>query len=268
LSRGIVLLGHGTKDPEGAAEFLGYVEALRQRTGQPVIAGVLEFPGSATPDIQTAFDQAADAGLTEVAALPALLFFAGHSQEDMPAEVARARTRHPHMAINFAGPLGGDERLLRALENRLAPFAPNADTAVLLVGRGSLYSEANADLHKLARMVWDRNSFGWCETAFVSVAPPGVPQGIDRCLRLGAKRVVVAPWFLNTGVLVKRIAQQARAALPEVDVAAHLGLHPLVVDVLLDRVAQARAGVCPCQAAAGCRIPGLRCSRVECLLPV
>jgi len=267
VTRGIVLMGHGTKDPEGVAEFLGYAEALRARTGEIVSTGVLEFPSDDAPGIQAAFDLAVDSGLDEVTALPALLFFAGHTQEDMPAEVARAQARHPELRISFAGPLGTDERLPRALEDRLAPFEPGADTAVLLVGRGSLFSEANADLFKTARMLWDRNHFGWAEAAFVSIAPPSVPEGIERCLRLGAKRVVVAPYFLNTGVLVKRIAQQARASLPGVSVAGHLGLHPLVIETLLDRLAQARAGVCPCQAAAGCRIPSMSCSRVECLLP-
>ncbi|MFI5265969.1 MAG: sirohydrochlorin chelatase [Chloroflexota bacterium] len=267
MSSGVVLLGHGTKDPEGVAEFLGYAEALRERTGRPVTSGVLEYPCEDVPDIQTAFDLAADSGLDEVTALPALLFFAGHTQEDMPAEVARAQARHPEMRISFAGPLGIDGRLLRTLEDRLAPLEPNGDTAVLLVGRGSSFSEANADLFKTARMLWDRNDFGWVEAAFVSLAPPDVRAGIERCLRLGAKQVVVAPYFLNTGVLVKRVAQQALATLPSVQIAEHLGLHPLVIETLLDRLSQARAGVCPCQAAAGCRIPSMSCSRVECLLP-
>jgi sirohydrochlorin cobaltochelatase len=267
VTRGVVLMGHGTKDPEGVAEFLGYAEALRRQAGVPVTVGVLEYASPEAPDIQTAFDLAAAAGLDEVVGLPALLFFAGHTQRDIPAEVARARARHPRMEISLAGPIGADERMLQALEDRLAPHRPASDTAVLLVGRGSLVSEANADLFKTARMLWDRNQFGWVETAFVSVAPPGVPQGVERCLRLGAKRVVVAPYFLNTGVLVKRIAQQARAALQTAEVSDHLGLHPLVIDALIERLAKATAGVCPCQAAAGCRIPSMNCSRVECLLP-
>ena len=265
--RGIVLMGHGTKNPDGVAEFLGYAEALRQRTGESVTTGVLEYPSDRVPDIQTAFDLAADTGLDEVTALPALLFFAGHAQEDMPAEVARAQARHPELPISLAGPLGLGEGLLPAVEDRLAPLAPDGGTAVLLVGRGSSFSEANADLFKTARMLWERNRFGWVEAAFVSLAPPSVAAGIERCLRLGAERVLVAPYFLNTGVLLKRIAQQARSVLPSVQVAEHLGLHPLVIDTLIERLSQARAGVCPCQSATGCRIPSLSCSRVECLLP-
>jgi sirohydrochlorin cobaltochelatase len=266
VNRGIVLMGHGTRDLEGTAEFLGYADALRARTGEPVIPGVLEFPCPDLPDIQAAFDQAAASGLEEIVALPALLFFAGHTQDDMPGETARAQKRHAGLRIALAGPLGSDERLLSAVEDRLRPFALDEDSAVLLVGRGSLYSDANADLFKTARMLWDRNRYGWVEAAFVSLAPPDVATGVERCRRLGARRVVVIPYFLNTGVLVKRIGRQALAAGAEV--APHLGGHELVVEVLLDRLGQARAGECPCRAASGCRVPGWSRARgAECLQP-
>jgi sirohydrochlorin cobaltochelatase len=203
-----------------------------------------------------------------VAALPALLFFAGHTQDDMPGQIELARRQHSRLRIDFAGPLGGDERLLRVLEDRLAPAEVDEDGAVLLVGRGSLYSAANADLFRTARLLWDRNRYGWVEASFVSLAPPDVSAGIERCARLGARRVVVIPFFLNTGVLVKRIGQQATHAGLPVQIAPHLGLHPLITDILLDRLAQARAGECPCRAAEGCRIPSLTCPRGEpCLLP-
>ncbi len=267
-TRGIVLLGHGTKDAEGAAEFLQYAAAIRQRTGETVTAGVLEYPSDELPAFQAAVDGAVEAGIDELTILPGLLFFAGHTRGDVPGELAQVRSRHPGLSLSLAGPLGGDERILAAIEDRVAPFEPDEDTAVLLVGRGSLTSEANADLHKTARLLWDRNRYGWVEAGYVSLAPPDVPAGIERCVRLGAKRVVVAPYFLNTGVLVKRIAQQARHASAAVQVAQHLGLHPAVIDLLLDRLAQARSGVCPCQAASPCRIPALSCARgSECLLP-
>ena len=259
--RGIVILGHGTKDPDGVAEFLELVQGVRQRSGEFVAAGVLEYPSPRVPSIAQALELAEAEGLDDVVGLPALLHFGGHSREDIPGEIKRAQARHPHLRIALAGPLGYEERLLRTVEERLAPFPQDEDTALLLVGRGSLNSEANADLFKAARLLWDRNRLGWVEAAFVSVSPPGVPEGIERCARLGAKRVIVAPYFLNTGVLVKRIGQQAHHATAEVQMAPHLGLHPLVYDVLLERLRQARAGLCPCQAASGCRIPEWECPR-------
>ncbi|MBV8086588.1 MAG: sirohydrochlorin chelatase [Chloroflexi bacterium] len=259
MSRGIALLGHGTKDAEGVAEFLELADVLRERADEPVFAGVLEYPTDGLGTVSEAFASAARARVDELVALPALLHFAGHTRDDIPSAVARARAAHPAMDIRLAGPLGYEERMLAALEDRVSAFGGGDDAALLVVGRGSLNSEANADLFKMARLLWDRGGLGIVEAAFVSLAPPGVAAGIERCRRLGAERVVVAPYFLNTGVLVKRIGEQARADGAEV--APHLGLHPLVVDVLLDRLAQARAGLCPCTAAAGCRLPEAACRR-------
>ena len=261
MSTAIVLLGHGTKDADGTAEFLQYVEELRRRSGWPVSAGVLEYPSAELPDIQEAFRAAAASGASQIVGLPALLHFAGHARTDMPAQLRQAQDAHPELDIRLAGPLGFDDRLLAAVELRLAGQSNDADTAVLLVGRGSLDDAANADLFRTARMLWSRNRYGSVEAAFVSLAPPDVACGIERCVRLGARTVLVAPYFLNDGVLVKRIAQQASHASVDVRVVSHIGVQSIVCDVMLDRLAQARTGMCPCRSATGCRLPALNCAQ-------
>jgi sirohydrochlorin cobaltochelatase len=115
------------------------------------------------------------------------------------------------------------------------------------VGRGSSDPDANADLCKVARLVWDGRGFGGVEAAFVSLAPPSVPEALDRCRRLGAARVVVVPYFLFTGVLVDRISVQARTwaeSHPDVEVTVGPYLGPVapVADVVLERYAEALAG--------------------------
>ena len=49
-------------------------------------------------------------------------------------------------------------------------------------------------------------------------------EALDRCRRLGARRVAVVPLFLFPGVLVDRIAEQAAAwAADQPDVAVAMG---------------------------------------------
>src|SRR5262249_57384294 len=81
--------------------------------------------------------------------------------------------------------------------------------AVVLVGRGSSDPDANADLYKVGRLLQDSRGLGFVEPAFVSLAPPSVPQALERCRRLGATTVAVVPYFLFTGILVDRIHAQA-----------------------------------------------------------
>jgi sirohydrochlorin cobaltochelatase len=94
-------------------------------------------------------------------------------------------------------------------------------TTVLLVGRGSTDPDANAEVHKAARLLWEGRGYAGVETAFVSLAAPDVTSGLDRCAKLGARRIVVLPYFLFTGVLPDRVRLQTEgwaAVHPEVDV--------------------------------------------------
>jgi sirohydrochlorin cobaltochelatase len=85
------------------------------------------------------------------------------------------------------------------------------------------------------------------EPAFVSLAAPDVPSGLDRCAKLGARRVVVLPYFLFTGILPDRVRQQAEgwaAAHPEVDVrqADVIGPEPELAELVMERYRETLKG--------------------------
>jgi len=89
--------------------------------------------------------------------------------------------------------------------------------------------------------------FGWAETAFSGVAQPRVDAALDRAARLGFRRIVVFPYFLFTGILVKRIyAATDEAALrhPEIEFtkAPYLRDHPLLLDAFVERVGEIADG--------------------------
>jgi precorrin-3B C17-methyltransferase len=122
----------------------------------------------------------------------------------------------------------------------LAAGEAAAGTTVLLVGRGSTIARANADLYATARLFQERGPYGAVEVCFVSLAPPCVAAGLRRCAALGARRVLVVPYFVNTGLLVRRIASQIAAArlfypAVRVAVAAHFGPDPRLIAALIDR---------------------------------
>ncbi|HLH26491.1 MAG TPA: sirohydrochlorin chelatase [Chloroflexota bacterium] len=240
---GVVLLGHGSRDPVGAAEFLAIADAVRRALpDRPVEAGVLEFAGPVAPSIPEAFARCVARGARRILALPVLLHFGGHATADMPEQAAAARERHPHAEIRLAQPLAGHPALLDVVADRCAATAlgPARDATVLLVGRGSTSPRANADLFASARLFEERGDYAAAEVCFVSLAPPDVPAGLRRCVALGARRIIVAPYFVNTGLLVHRIAAEVEAARrvyadTEVAVAAHFGPDPRLITALLDR---------------------------------
>ncbi|HZT51772.1 MAG TPA: CbiX/SirB N-terminal domain-containing protein, partial [Stellaceae bacterium] len=96
---------------------------------------------------------------------------------------------------------------------------------------------------------------GWAEAAFSGVASPLVAPALERVLRLGFPRVIVFPYFLFTGVLVRRIYNAARtvaAAHPEAEIveAPYLRDHDLVLDCFSDRIGETADG----EPAMNCRL--------------
>ena len=120
-------------------------------------------------------------------------------------------------------------------------------TAVLLVGRGSRDPDSNGDLYKVGRLLYEGRRYGLVESCFIAIAAPDLLAGIDRCLKLGARRIVVTPHMLFTGVLSRRmeqIAVEAGSLHGEVDIAiaAPLGAEERVLAVVSQRIEEARSG--------------------------
>jgi sirohydrochlorin ferrochelatase len=117
-------------------------------------------------------------------------------------------------------------------------------TALLLIAHGSSQAEANADLHYLAATLRQRG-YGIVVASFLELAEPTIAAGGARCVELGAARVVMVPYFLSAGVHVRRDLTEARAQLaaryPHVEfrLAEPLGRHPLLAEVVLERVREA-----------------------------
>ncbi|PTX64569.1 sirohydrochlorin cobaltochelatase [Melghirimyces profundicolus] len=245
-----LLIGHGSRDPEGCEEFREMVEKMRQRLpDRRVEFCFLEFE---SPNVREGVDRCAALGATEVTAIPIMLLDALHYTDDIPRELENAGKRHPGLSIRYGAHLGFHEKMLEVLLQCLReagedPTGKNEGAAVLMVGRGSSDPVANSNFFKLARMLWERTTYETVESSFIGLTHPRLEQGIDRCLRLGAKRVLVLPYFLFTGKLYKRIAKitrEHREKHPSVDfkLTRHFGLHPLVLEVLEQRVAEAHEG--------------------------
>ncbi len=210
----LLIVGHGTRDTTGVAGFRQLVELVRGRVPVPVAGGFIEL---SPPPLHEAVTELVGAGHNRLGVVPLVLVAAGHAKGDMPAALAREVGRHPGLTYRYGRPLGPHPTLLRLLDERLDAVLPRADrpgTTVVLVGRGSTDPDANAEVAKVARLLWEGRGLAGVETAFVSLAEPGVPAALDRARRLGAGRVVVLPYFLFAGVLPSRVAAQAQAWAP------------------------------------------------------
>ena len=119
--------------------------------------------------------------------------------------------------------------------------------ALLLIAHGSRHAEANADLRSAAEEL-RRRGHGIVVASFLELAEPGIDEGGARCVGRGAQRVVLQPYFLSSGVHVRRDLAAARdrlaARFPKMEfrLAEPLGRHPLLLDVVMERAREALGG--------------------------
>jgi len=202
------------------------------------------------PPISECVGRLAESGIRNVAAVPLMLLAAGHAKDDIPATLVREKMGHPEMSFSYGRALGIRPELLELMDERISTVVleeEKEETAVLIVGRGSSDPDANSDLCKIARLYYEGRHYPVVESSYVSMTPPDVTNGLNRCLKLGAKRVVIFSYFLFTGVLEERIRGQSRAfaeANPGVEVryAGYFGPGPRLADLVVERYTEALSG--------------------------
>ena len=243
---GVMVCGHGSRDAGAVGEFQAVARGIEQRLPHyDVESGFLEF---ATPVIRDGLDALRGRGVKKILAIPGMLFAAGHVKNDVPSVLNTYAAQHPDIEIIFGRDLGIDHKLIRAagerVEQALAAAGgdvPRDETLLVVVGRGASDPDANSNVAKVCRLLWEGLGLGWAETAFSGVAHPSVDVALGRAARLGFGRIIVFPYFLFTGVLVKRIlrlTQEAAVKHPKIEflAAGYLKDHPLTIETLIERV--------------------------------
>jgi sirohydrochlorin cobaltochelatase len=247
IGPGLVIVGHGTRSDDGVAEFAELVATVAKLAPFDVAGGFLEL---SSPPMTDAVAGLYARGHRRLVAVPLVLVGAGHAKGDVPAALVRERLRREGLTFGYGRPLGPHPVLLDLLDERIGEVLTRderPETAVVLVGRGATDPDANADIAKTARLLYEGRGFLTVEPSFVSLAEPGVPAALERARLLGARRIVAAPYFLFSGVLPDRVLAQTRAwaaGHPDVDVrsAEVLGPDERVARLVLDRYAEVLTG--------------------------
>ncbi len=252
MTTGIMVCGHGSRDEGAVAEFEKLAVAIRDRAdGIPVEYGFLEF---ATPVIKEGLAALVDQGVTDVLAVPGMLFAAGHAKNDIPSVLNTWAAGADGIDIRYGRELAIDLKMLRAAADRIQEAldaagddVPIEETMLVVVGRGASDPDANSNVAKVMRMLWEGFGFGWGETAYSGVTFPLVEPGLEHAAKLGYRRIVVFPYFLFTGVLVRRIYDYTDAVAarhPDIEFikAPYLNDHPMVIETFMERIDEIRSG--------------------------
>jgi sirohydrochlorin ferrochelatase len=224
----LVLTAHGSADPRAADNAHAVAAHLRQiRPGLDVRVAFCE---QSTPNLRDVLAETPDAVVT-----PFLLADAYHARVDIPAMIADSGAAQ-------ADVLGEDRRLIAVLRQRIheASVTPtDPDTGVVVVAVGSSQQGANRRTAVVADALSSGTRWAGAVTAFATGPRPSLDDAARRLRELGARRIVVAPWFLAHGRITDRVADYAAAQ--GVLMTEPLGAHRLVARTVLDRFDAARA---------------------------
>lgn len=246
--KAILFVGHGSRDPQGNEQVIQFISQMKQEINKDILVETcfLEF---VRPTVGEGIDRCVEKGASEVAVIPIMLLQAGHSKIHIPAAIDEAKEKYPHIKLTYGRPIGVHEETFEILKTRLQDIGedlenPSEDTAVLVLGRGGSDPDANSDLFKITRLLWEKTNYKLVETAFMGVTAPLVDEGIERCLKLGAKKVIILPYFLFTGILIKRLEEMVilyNEKFPQVEfaLAEYFGFHPRLQTILKDRAEEA-----------------------------
>lgn len=253
---GVLICGHGSRAKISEEEFSLLATGLAKRYPNLKVAyGFLEY---SAPNMHMALDQLREQGVEHIYAVPGMLFAATHAQNDIPSVLTTYQEKYPNLSIEYGQELGLHPEMLQAFKTRILEAMGVShvhtedlyDTMLIVVGRGTSVSEANAEVCKLTRMISEDLGFGWSETVYSGVTYPSVGRGLEMAIKLGFKKIVVAPYFLFGGKLIGRIQayiDKVASENPDVEFmqANYLRDQTHVINTFIQRIEETIAGPKP-----------------------
>ncbi len=121
-------------------------------------------------------------------------------------------------------------------------FTTGTGTGIVIVDHGSRRAESNRMLERFVSEFAGSTPYNIVEPAHMELAEPSIATAFGKCVRRGAKHVVVCPYFLLPGKHwtedIPRLTEAAAAEHPGVSylVTAPIGLHPLMHGVIQSRI--------------------------------
>lgn len=254
LKRPLLMIGHGTRDIEGRQTFLDFARVYQELDASRLVVPC--FLELTEPTIQQGVDYCVERGYTELSALPILLFAARHNKFDVTNELDRSRQRYPQVKFYYGRHFGITSSILEFWKERLAELdqpdnnprnIPRSETVLLFVGRGSSDPDANGDVYKMARILWEGSSYQTVETCFIGITHPRLEEGFQRARLYQPKRIIVLPYFLFTGVLVKKIFDvtvQQQKQYPHISMTClpEMGIQPELLQLVREREIETQLG--------------------------
>lgn len=116
--------------------------------------------------------------------------------------------------------------------------------ALLVIAHGSVVPGAEREVWALADRLREKSELDVVEVGYLDYTEPSIPEAVAACVERGATEIVVLPYFLAEGYLVRKVRLALTAAManhPGVRLreARALGPDPRFAEIVMDRIREA-----------------------------
>lgn len=216
----MILVAHGTRCAAGVQTIETLRSAVAAQIG-PIRTAFVDVLGPNPAEALARSDGHA-------VIVPAFLASGYHVRADLPARVAQSG----HSDVTVAPALGPDPGLAVAMRDRLREAGWRRGDAVVMAAAGSSDPRARRELRCAAAYLAD--AIGAVELGYVATGAPRVGELVARLRARGHRRIFIASYLLASGLFHDRLHDCGATA-----VAAPLGAHPAVIDLLVSRFTRA-----------------------------
>ena len=208
----ILLIGHGSRDPIAAGEFLDFARRFQAYNGfKDSVEINCAFLELSCPLIPETLNRLAESGAKKIVVIPYLLFSAGHVKTEIPEILSEFSRSHPEVEIKYGNCLWPHENLVELSAERIRetlcsfPVETRDEIDVLVVGSGATDADAIGQFNEMMQKLRLRITCRKLHHSFIALAEPRYSDLLPRMLENGTTNLVIFPFYLFTGILVKRI---------------------------------------------------------------
>jgi sirohydrochlorin cobaltochelatase len=204
-----LLASYTHQDAQEQQAFEALAKKLSARLEQPVIPCPLDGPGN---PLLNGITMALQQGAVKIVTLPLFLSPAEYQDNAVAKAITFASRRWPFVQFHLSPPPDWSDwvRVCSTLTGfqTLSGF-DQKEAVVILTGRGETDPDINSDVSKLARLLYEAGDFGSVDVAFVANTSPTIKNQLNRYQALGAKQIIITPYFLFEGQTSQQLHSQA-----------------------------------------------------------
>ncbi|HFJ9476590.1 cobalamin biosynthesis protein CbiX [Bacillus thuringiensis] len=240
--KAVLYICHGSRLKTAKEEAIQFITSCMSR----IEANIQEvcFLELANPSIEDGFRTCVKRGATEIISIPVFLLVAGHVKKDIPFELVKLKNQYPNVKVTYGNPFGVSETLIKSVYNGSGiEKEGKAEVTLLLVARGSSDPEVLQDIKWIASLFQAEEKIKKVEVCYLAAAEPKFERKLKEVVEREVENIVVLPYLLFTGLLMKHIEKEVRQyALEEIKISPYLGKNEALQDMLIQKTTELLKG--------------------------